>query len=140
MASLTGLAAARHWTATVDGWDVRQEGLCGGRPPLVLYISEEGHSCMRKAAELLGLRGDPDGPSRRRRTHGRRRSQNREPSRRAKPIASSASVKALARSPSPRCAVAIAPSTPPSKAPQQEGGGVKRKIALWDWMESALAR
>src|SRR5437773_1572904 len=25
------------------------------RPPLVLYLSEEGHSCMRKAAELLGL-------------------------------------------------------------------------------------
>jgi aromatic-L-amino-acid/L-tryptophan decarboxylase len=55
MASLTGLAAARHRAATLDGWDVREEGLQGGRPPLTLYLSEEGHSCLRKAAELLGL-------------------------------------------------------------------------------------
>ena len=55
MASLTGLAAARHWAAAVDGWDVRQEGLSGDRPQFVLYLSVEGHTCMRKAAELLGL-------------------------------------------------------------------------------------
>jgi len=54
-ASLTALAAARHWVAAADGWDVRADGLQGGRPPLVLYVSEEGHSAMRKAAELLGL-------------------------------------------------------------------------------------
>ena len=27
-------------------------------PPLVLYVSEEGHSCLRKASHLLGL-GEP---------------------------------------------------------------------------------
>jgi glutamate/tyrosine decarboxylase-like PLP-dependent enzyme len=55
MASLTCLAAARHRAAARDGWDVRAEGLQGGRPPLALYLSEEGHSCLRKSAELLGL-------------------------------------------------------------------------------------
>jgi aromatic-L-amino-acid/L-tryptophan decarboxylase len=55
MASLTGLAAARHWAAQRDGWNVRAEGLQRHRPPFVLYISEECHSCVRKAAELLGL-------------------------------------------------------------------------------------
>ncbi|MCC6792003.1 MAG: aminotransferase class V-fold PLP-dependent enzyme [Thermomicrobiales bacterium] len=55
MASLTGIAAARHWAARQDGWNVREEGLQHGRPPFVLYLSAEGHSTMRKAAELLGL-------------------------------------------------------------------------------------
>jgi aromatic-L-amino-acid decarboxylase len=55
MASLTGLAAARHWAAQQDGWNVRAEGLQRQRPQFVLYISEECHSCVRKAAELLGL-------------------------------------------------------------------------------------
>ncbi|AGY59207.1 pyridoxal phosphate-dependent decarboxylase family protein [Gloeobacter kilaueensis] len=55
MASLTCLAAARHWAATTNGWDVRSQGLSSDHPPLVLYVSEEGHSCLRKAAELLGL-------------------------------------------------------------------------------------
>jgi aromatic-L-amino-acid/L-tryptophan decarboxylase len=55
VASLTALAAARHRAAAADGWDVRAEGLQAARPPFVLYVSEEGHSCMRKAAELLGL-------------------------------------------------------------------------------------
>lgn len=54
-ASLTCLAAARHRAAAAAGWDVRAAGLQGGRPPLILYISDEGHSCLRKAAELLGL-------------------------------------------------------------------------------------
>ena len=58
MASLTCLAAARHHAATADGWDVRARGLQGVPAPLVLYLSEEGHSCMRKAAEVLGLGGD----------------------------------------------------------------------------------
>src|SRR3954469_20196967 len=55
MASLTCLAAARSWAARRDGWDVRHDGV--GRAPadLVLYLSEEGHSCLRKSAELLGL-------------------------------------------------------------------------------------
>jgi glutamate/tyrosine decarboxylase-like PLP-dependent enzyme len=55
MASLTCLAAARHRAAARDGWNVREEGLQGNRPPLTLYLSEEGHSCVRKSAELLGL-------------------------------------------------------------------------------------
>ena len=54
MASLTCLAAARHRAARLAGWDLRQEGLAG-HPQLVMYVSEEGHSCLRKAAELLGL-------------------------------------------------------------------------------------
>jgi aromatic-L-amino-acid decarboxylase len=58
MASLTCLAAARHRAAAEDGWDVRARGLRNAPAPLVLYLSEEGHSCMRKAAEVLGLGGD----------------------------------------------------------------------------------
>ena len=55
VASLIGLAAARHKAALADGWNVREEGLQGGRPRLILYITEEGHSALRKAAEILGL-------------------------------------------------------------------------------------
>src|SRR5262245_7016960 len=56
VASLICLAAARHRAAATDGWDARAEGL-SARPPFVLYVSEEGHSALRKAAELLGLGG-----------------------------------------------------------------------------------
>ncbi len=55
MASLTCLAAARSWVAKRDGWDVRQDGVGRAPAPLTLYLSEEGHSCLRKSAELLGL-------------------------------------------------------------------------------------
>lgn len=55
MASLTALAAARHWVARHDGWNIREQGLQQPHAPLVLYMSEEGHSCVRKAVELLGL-------------------------------------------------------------------------------------
>src|SRR2546428_10426882 len=55
MASLIGLTAARRGVAAARGWNVRDEGLQAGRPPLMLYVAEEGHSCLRKAAELLGL-------------------------------------------------------------------------------------
>jgi aromatic-L-amino-acid/L-tryptophan decarboxylase len=58
MASLTCLAAARHRAAAADGWDVRMRGLRDFPASLVLYLSDEGHSCMRKAAELLGLGRD----------------------------------------------------------------------------------
>ena len=47
MASLTALAVARHAKA---GFDVRREGLQGAGRRLVLYVSEEGHGCLRKAA------------------------------------------------------------------------------------------
>jgi len=55
VATIVALAAARHRAAAQDGWNVRSEGLQGGRPALVLYTSEQGHSCLQKAAELLGL-------------------------------------------------------------------------------------
>jgi len=55
MANLVALAAARHAVAARDGWSVRAEGLQGGRPPLVLYTSDQGHSSLQKAVELLGL-------------------------------------------------------------------------------------
>lgn len=54
MATLTCLAAARYWAAKRMGWDVREEGLFN-HAPLTIYLSEEGHSCIRKSAELLGL-------------------------------------------------------------------------------------
>lgn len=52
MANLTGLAAARHARA---GYDVRAEGLQGSQPRLTVYVSAEGHGCIRKSLELLGL-------------------------------------------------------------------------------------
>ncbi|UCG25796.1 MAG: hypothetical protein JSW55_07350 [Chloroflexota bacterium] len=50
-ANLVGLAVARMRHA---GWEVRIEGLAG-HPPLAAYVSEEGHSCLDKAMELLGM-------------------------------------------------------------------------------------
>jgi glutamate/tyrosine decarboxylase-like PLP-dependent enzyme len=55
VASLIGLAAARHRAAARQGWNVRDRGLRGMPAPPVLYVSSEGHSCLGKAAELLGL-------------------------------------------------------------------------------------
>jgi aromatic-L-amino-acid decarboxylase len=55
MATLTCLTAGRHWVAKKDGWNIREEGWQVQHPQLVLYTSEEGHSCIRKAVELLGL-------------------------------------------------------------------------------------
>jgi glutamate/tyrosine decarboxylase-like PLP-dependent enzyme len=55
MANLTALAVARHAKA---GFDVRRQGLQGGERTLVLYLSEEGHSSLRKAAELMGIGGE----------------------------------------------------------------------------------
>ncbi len=54
MASLTCLAAARHRAVRALGGDVRGAGLPGDTR-FVLYMSEEGHSCLRKSAELLGI-------------------------------------------------------------------------------------
>jgi glutamate/tyrosine decarboxylase-like PLP-dependent enzyme len=52
MANLTALAAARHAKA---GFDVRARGLQSGDQRLVVYMSEEGHGCIRKAAEMMGI-------------------------------------------------------------------------------------
>ena len=49
MANLLGLAAARHRALK----NVRTEGINGAR--LTGYVSREGHSCVAKAFELLGL-------------------------------------------------------------------------------------
>src|SRR5213593_927009 len=57
-ATLIALAAARHGAAIDDGWNVRRDGLQQARSPFVLYASQEGHSCIQKAAELLGLGTD----------------------------------------------------------------------------------
>ena len=51
MANLLGLAAARTSAIT----DVRRQGVGGAR--LVGYVSSEGHSCLAKSFELLGLGG-----------------------------------------------------------------------------------
>ena len=48
------LEVARYWGARVNGWDIREEGLCG-QPRLTMYMSAEGHSCLEKAAFTLGL-------------------------------------------------------------------------------------
>jgi glutamate/tyrosine decarboxylase-like PLP-dependent enzyme len=52
MATLTALAVARHVKAGVD---VRADGIqrCDGT--LTVYMGQEGHSCVRKAVEMLGL-------------------------------------------------------------------------------------
>nr|WP_055502545.1 aminotransferase class V-fold PLP-dependent enzyme [Nonomuraea pusilla] len=54
MATIVCLAAARQRAARADGWDAREDGL-SGRPPMVAYVSAEGHSCLHKAAQLLGV-------------------------------------------------------------------------------------
>ena len=54
-ANLNALTVARHKAARDDGWDVRAEGLQGGRPRFMIYTSEEAHSSIQKCAEQLGL-------------------------------------------------------------------------------------
>jgi len=59
MATLTSLAVARHVQLRVKlGIDVRASGLQGIGRRLLVYTSPEGHSCIRKAVELLGLGSD----------------------------------------------------------------------------------
>ncbi len=53
MANFTALAAARR--AMTPG-NVREEGLSGpGRPRLTVYASDQVHSCVDKAVDLLGI-------------------------------------------------------------------------------------
>lgn len=58
MATLNALTAARYRAAAAAGWNLRAEGLQGGRARLVLYSSEEGHSSVQKCAEQLGIGTD----------------------------------------------------------------------------------
>jgi aromatic-L-amino-acid decarboxylase len=52
VANLIGLAVMRH---VRTGGSVRADGLRGSTPALVVYTSQEGHSCIQKAVELLGI-------------------------------------------------------------------------------------
>jgi aromatic-L-amino-acid decarboxylase len=52
MANLLGLAVARQAKA---GFDLREEGLQGGRQPLTVYCSTETHMWARKSVAFLGL-------------------------------------------------------------------------------------
>ena len=54
-ATLTALAVARHQAAVRVGLDDRRDGLAGLAGRLVLYAGTESHSCVTKAAEVLGL-------------------------------------------------------------------------------------
>lgn len=58
MATLNALAVARYVAAAAAGWDVRRSGVYGFQRPLAIYKTREGHSCIQKAAELLGLGSD----------------------------------------------------------------------------------
>jgi glutamate/tyrosine decarboxylase-like PLP-dependent enzyme len=57
-ATLNALTTARHRAAARDGWNMRTEGLQGGRKRLVLYASAESHSSIQKCAEQLGIGTD----------------------------------------------------------------------------------
>jgi glutamate/tyrosine decarboxylase-like PLP-dependent enzyme len=52
VANLIGLAVMRH---VKSAGDVRAHGLSVAGPALVVYTSTEGHSCIQKAVELLGI-------------------------------------------------------------------------------------
>ena len=56
MASTVGLAVMRNVKAGTG--DVRARGLQAESAPMVVYTSTEGHSCIQKAVELLGLGTD----------------------------------------------------------------------------------
>ncbi|HEY8548999.1 MAG TPA: aspartate aminotransferase family protein [Vicinamibacterales bacterium] len=51
VATIVGLAAMRHHAS---GGRARLDGLAG-TPPMVVYTSTQGHSCIQKAVELLGI-------------------------------------------------------------------------------------
>jgi glutamate/tyrosine decarboxylase-like PLP-dependent enzyme len=55
IATLTALAVARNVKA---GIDVRARGVAAAGAPLLVYMGQEGHGCIRKAVELLGLGSD----------------------------------------------------------------------------------
>jgi len=55
VATLTGLAVARHVALARRGRNVREHGLQSGEGSLVVYKGAEGHGCSQKAVELLGI-------------------------------------------------------------------------------------
>ncbi len=54
-ANFTCLQAARQWAAKVDGWNVRAVGVQNIKHPFVLYQSDQGHFCIRRSVEAMGL-------------------------------------------------------------------------------------
>lgn len=56
MATVVGLAVMRY--AKAQTGDVRGRGLQAESAPMVVYTSTEGHSCITKAVELLGIGHD----------------------------------------------------------------------------------
>src|SRR5258708_5260522 len=52
MSTLTACAGARD---VKSGVDVRTKGLCKAPAPFAFYMTSEGHTCARKAIELLGF-------------------------------------------------------------------------------------
>lgn len=52
MANLVGLAVARN---TLAGYELRREGLRAAPQEMVVYASQEVHSCVQKAVELMGM-------------------------------------------------------------------------------------
>jgi glutamate/tyrosine decarboxylase-like PLP-dependent enzyme len=57
MATLTALAVARQSHAGA-GIDLRAAGLQHGGPRLLIYRSDQAHSCVQKSVELLGIGSD----------------------------------------------------------------------------------
>ncbi|MEI6388472.1 MAG: pyridoxal-dependent decarboxylase [Spirochaetota bacterium] len=55
MANILAIAVARNARA---GFDIRHQGLGAAPRKLVFYASVEAHSCVKKAAELLGIGSD----------------------------------------------------------------------------------
>ena len=58
MATVVGLAVARHARAAAQGVDVRRQGVTAVGEGLVTYTSAGAHVSVRKALELLGLGTD----------------------------------------------------------------------------------
>jgi aromatic-L-amino-acid/L-tryptophan decarboxylase len=54
-ANFTCLQAARHWAAHEDGWEIRTEGMQHIDHPFVLYQSDQGHFCIRRSVEAMGM-------------------------------------------------------------------------------------
>jgi aromatic-L-amino-acid decarboxylase len=62
LANFHGLAAARHWAASRDGWNDREVGMQNPHPRLIAYTSSATHSCVHKSLQLLGLGDSHEAP------------------------------------------------------------------------------